>query len=312
VTAGVTYDSMTDVPTLTSATAANYAVLYSNLTAAEDTYADTLNSFNTNGFTLGNDSWGGVNTSGRTYVGWQWQAGQGSSSSNTDGSITSTVSVNASAGFSVVTYTGTGANATVGHGLGVAPKMVIIKRRSATESWAVFHDNLSSAAYCLLLNLTNAQTLAAAVFNSTAPTSSVISVGTDTATNASTSTYVAYSFAEIDGFSKFGQYTGNGSADGPFVYLGFRPRYIFIKRKDTAGFPWWILDTARNTYNVADLGLLTNTSDSESSAGFPYTTLDFVSNGIKLRNTAGGINASGGTYIYAAFAENPFKNSLAR
>jgi hypothetical protein len=281
--------------------------LFSNLTDAEST-TRYITSLDSDGFTVGTPT-DDCNESGRTFVAWNWKAG-GAAVTNTAGSISAQVSANPTAGFSVVTYTGTGANATVGHGLGVAPKMVIVKRRSATESWAVFHDNLSSAAYCLLLNLTNAQTLAAAVWNSTAPTSSVISVGTDTATNASASTYVGYCFAEIDGFSKFGQYTGNGSSDGPFVYTGFRPAFVMIKRKDTTA-NWQLQDKARLGYNPDNYGLFPNLTNAD------YTTIseiavDFLSNGFKVRTTDAGKNASGGTYIYMAFAENPFKNSLAR
>jgi hypothetical protein len=294
---------------LTDSVRGTNSQMFSNDTAAQEARTDRLTAFNSNGFSVG--SYIDVNNNADTFVGWQWQA-NGAAVTNTSGTITSQVSANTSAGFSVVTYTGTGVNATVGHGLGVAPKLVIVKKRNGVQEWMVGSSSLTSWNNYLVLNTTAAQAGATTIWNNTAPTSSVFSVGNSTNTNGNTNTFVAYCFAEIDGYSKFGSYTGNGSADGPFVYLGFRPRYIFIKRTDTSGFPWWILDTARNTYNVADLGLYTNTNDSESAAGFPYTTLDFVSNGIKLRNTAGGVNASGGIYIYAAFAENPFKNALAR
>jgi len=279
--------------------------LNSNTTGAETTNATGLTAFNSNGWTIGSD--GGINTSSETYVGWQWQAGQGSTSSNTSGSITSTVSVNASAGFSIVTYTGTGSAATVGHGLGVAPKFIIIKNRSGVYNWACYHANLTSASYWISLNQTNAQALNTDLFNGTAPTSSVFSVGISSNTNASTNSIVAYCWAEIAGFSKFGSYTGNGSADGPFIYTGFRPKYVLTKRTDTIS-DWIIYDTSRNTYNVTDLRLYPNLSTAETQAG----AMDLLSNGFKLRDTGASQNASGGTYIYAAYAENPFKNSLAR
>jgi hypothetical protein len=284
--------------------------LISDTTGAETTDATGMTAFNTNGFTVGADT--NYNNTSATYVGWQWQAGQGSSGSNTNGTITSTVSVNATAGFSVVTYTGTGANATVGHGLGVAPKMVIVKRRNTvgvTYDWYVYHANLTSAAYTLYLDLTNAQTSATTVWNSTAPTSSVFSIGTNAGLNQSAGTYVAYCWAEIAGFSKFGSYTGNGSTDGPFVYLGFRPKFVMIKSSSVAGSNWEIWDSSRMTYNPTFNDLSANTSAAEGAA---YGTDDFLSNGFKLRDANGGTNSSGTTYIYMAFAENPFKNANAR
>ena len=281
--------------------------LVSNSTAAETTDVQGLTTINANGFTVGTDVI--YNNLAATYVAWQWQAGQGSSAANTNGTITSTVSVNASAGFSVATYTGSGANATVGHGLGVAPSMIITKNRGATSDWGVYHSSLTSAAYFVLLNSTAAQASGSTYWNSTAPTSNVFSVGTATPTNASANTYVAYCWAPIAGFSAFGSYTGNGSADGPFVYTGFRPKFVMIKRTDSAGFYWRIWDSSRATYNAGLPILYPNVSDAEDSVADVY---DLLSNGFKLRTTTTGSNASGGTYIYAAFASNPFKNSLAR
>jgi hypothetical protein len=284
--------------------------LFSDTTSAESTnYANgQILAFNSNGFNVN----AGVvlNQSGQTYVTWQWKAG-GTSSSNTNGSITSTVSVNATAGFSVVTYTGTGANATVGHGLGVAPKMMIIKERSAVNDWVVY-TSTTTASNRLLLNSTAASTVSSTQFNNTEPTSSVFTVGTSTATNASTQTFVAYCFSEVAGYSKFGSYTGNGSADGPFVFCGFRPRWVMIKCSSSggAGFEWELVDTSRNTSNVTNLVLYPNLSDAEATAS--TAILDITSNGFKLRGSANIINASSATYIFAAFAENPFKNSLAR
>jgi len=292
----------------------NYKVLYSNLTLAEETNtAGTgVTAFSSNGFTLGTDptTSANMNANGTTYVAWQWKAGT-TSASNTSGTITSTVSVNATAGFSVVTYTGTGANATVGHGLGVAPKMIIVKHRNAIDGWVVYHSSLTSAAYYLLLNDTAAQTLNSTVWNSTAPTSSVFSVGTITNTNQSTGTYVAYCFASVAGYSAFGSYAGNNSTDGPFVYCGFRPRFVLIKNISSAVALWEILDTSRDTYNPAGYELYPNLSSAEGNASGAGGDIDFLSNGFKLRRPTTELNVAN-TYIYACFAENPFKLSLAR
>jgi hypothetical protein len=277
--------------------------LQPNSTGADFFNANSLTSFNSNGFTVGANDNGNASSSS---VGWQWQAGQGSSSSNTNGSITSTVSVNASAGFSVVTYTGTGSNATVGHGLGVAPSMIIAKSRSGITDWNVYHSSLG-ATQAIYLNRTTAAQTSSAFWNNTAPTSSVFSLGTGTDINASGATNVAYCWAEIAGFSKFGSYTGNGSADGPFVYLGFRPKFVMIKVTSTTS-NWFMFDSSRNTYNVVDDYLLANSS----AAGATATFLDFTSNGFKLRNAGSGTNGSGDNFIYMAFAEYPFKSALGR
>ena len=283
--------------------------LRSSATDAENTVANGLTAFNSDGFTLGSDN--NDNASASTYVAWQWKAGQGTTSSNTSGSITSTVSVNATAGFSIVTYTGTGANATVGHGLGVAPKMVIVKSRSSVLLWPVWHTSLASTEY-LTLNATSAKTTGApTVWNSTTPTSSVFSIGSATGVNTNGATYVAYCWAEIAGFSKFGSYTGNGSANGPFVYLGFRPKYVIIKCSSAATYNWNTYDSARDLYNTTDDILQANTSSAEFTND-TANPLDFLSNGFKIRGSNAANNGSGATFIYAAFAENPFKNSLAR
>jgi hypothetical protein len=280
--------------------------LISDSSAAETTDTNGLTAFNSNGWSLGTDT--NYNNNTATYVGWQWQAGQGSTSSNTNGSITSTVSVNASAGFSVATYTGTGANATVGHGLGVTPKMVIVKSRSNVTDWVVWQTSLTGLQY-LNLDQTSAVNSIAAVWNSTIPTSSVINLGTNAAVNNSGYTFVAYCWASIPGFSAFGSYTGNGSTDGSFIYTGFRPKYVMVKRTDAIE-QWLIYDTSRSPYNLMTLQLAANSSSAEASG--TTNAPDFVSNGIKWRGGDNATNASGGTYIYAAFAENPFKNALAR
>jgi len=285
--------------------------LYSSLTEAENgtnAVYGHINSFDANGFTVATGSGGAqhVNESGVTYVGWQWKAG-GSAVSNTAGTITSSVSANTSAGFSVATYTGNATNnATFGHGLGVAPNMVIIKNRAASTFWYVFHSSLP-ATYNLYLNDTAAQQ-ADNVIRSTSSTT--VTVSSSSAVNASGQSMVAYLFAEVAGYSKMGSYTGNGSADGPFLFTGFRPRWVLVKRTDTSGFDWILQDTSRSTYNASDSVLNPNSSAAEqNSAGY---TLDVLSNGFKIRNSGGQTNASGGTYIFMALAENPFKNSLAR
>ena len=288
------------------------SALFSNSTAVQDSYP-VFSSFNSNGFTLPLGDSGTNNTAGRTQVAWQWQAGQSSGSSNTAGSITSTVSVSTTAGFSVVTYTGTGSVATVGHGLGVAPKWIVVKGRTNVDNWPVYQAsaNASPATGHLLLNTTAAFTSTSSTWNNTAPTSTVFTIGTDTRINQNTITYVAYCWAEIAGFSAFGSYTGNGSADGPFVYTGFRPKFVMVKRVDASGTNWTILDTARDTYNYSHYELYPNTSGAEVNASSSYTE-DILSNGFKIRQTDATWNASGGTYLVMAFAENPFKNANAR
>jgi hypothetical protein len=277
--------------------------MYSNLTNAESTNTIGLSAFNSNGFTLnnGDSAW---NASGSTYVGWNWKAG-GSSSSNTSGSITSTVSVNATAGFSVVTYTGSGSSATVGHGLGVAPSMIIIKNRGSAQSWRVYHTSVGVNAYLLLDSTAGS----ASDSGWTATSSTTFTVGGSGAQyNASSNTYVAYCFAPIAGYSAFGLYTGNGSTDGTFVYTGFRPRFILYKPTIVGATDWVMWDTVRSTYNVQGNYLLANTAGAEGSA----TVIDILSNGFKLRTNTTGNNGSGDTIVYACFAENPFKYSLAR
>ena len=276
----------------------------SNTTTAETTETTGLTAFGSTGFTVG--ALAQMNTNAATYVGWQWLAGT-TSSSNANGSITSTVSVGATQGFSVVTYTGTGANATVGHGLGVAPRMMIVKSRSGTTGWLVYHASIGNTG-ALFLELTDATNTASFHWNNTSPTSTVFSLGNGTRGNANGATYVAYCFSEVAGYSKFGSYTGNGSTDGPFVFCGFRPRWIMIKKTSAAGDSWYLKDTSRSPYNVGLESLLADTSGAEGAG----ESWDALSNGIKLRTTSSGVNTSGATYIYAAFAENPFKNSLAR
>ena len=248
-----------------------------------------------------------VNVNASPYVAWTWDA-NGAGSSNTSGSITSTVSVSTTAGFSILTYTGNGsAGATIGHSLGVAPSWVIVKRRNSSgDDWLHYHTSLG-ATKSIAFD-TGAAITSSTRWNNTAPSSTLITLGTSTGVNGSGATYVAYCWAEIAGFSKFGSYTGNGSSDGSFIYTGFTPKFIMIKCTDTAGTAWVLYDTARDTYNQMTNILLPNSSSAELS-GF---SLDVLSNGFKHRQGGGDPNASSRNYIYACFASNPFKNSLAR
>jgi hypothetical protein len=285
--------------------------LFSNSTDAEFT-TTTTTALNNNGFSF-NGAESGLNANTITYVGWQWRASNASAVTNTSGSITSQVSANQTAGFSIVTYTGTGANATVGHGLNVAPKMIIMKARStAGQNWIVYQASMDATPqnYVMGLNLTVAKSLDSTMLNNTAPTSSVWTIGTNTSVNNSGTTYVAYCFAAVPGYSAFGSYTGNGSADGPFVYLGFRPRFVMIKGSSFAS-NWFVIDTSRDTYNVAPNALRPNLSDVETTGSSTYS-IDVLSSGFKLRTSAADSNTNGATFIYACFAENPFKNALAR
>jgi len=276
----------------------------SNSTAAEGTVANSLTSFDSNGFSLGAN--GDVNGSTFPIVAWNWKAG-GTAVSNTDGTITSQVSANPTAGFSVMTYTGTGVAGSVGHGLGVVPKLYIIKQRTdAGNNWIVQTTAVDGSLDYLFLNATNAK----GDSGDALPTSSVLNISGNNDVNGSGDGIVAYCFADVEGYSKLGSYTGNGSANGPFVYTGFRPAWILVKCSSTAGNNWWVLDAKRNMYNLADLALLPNSSSSELNNS-TYFWADFLSNGFKLRST-GQSNTNAATYIYMAFAENPFKNSLAR
>lgn len=285
--------------------------LQSSTTAAEATNSSVISAFTSTGFTVGSDAT--LNGSGTTNVAWQWKAG-GTAVTNTAGSITSSVSANTTSGFSVVTYTGTGANATVGHGLGIAPSFMIARPRNAVNDWQVYASPIG-AGNCLFLNLTDASTAAASVWNSTAPTSSVFSLGTNIRVNGSGTNYVAYCFAAIPGYSAFGSYTGNGSSDGPFVFCGFRPRWIMVKQTNDVA-DWMMYDTSRDAViaNGGDYKLYANTSSAENASPETTTTnlIDYLSNGFKLRSSNTYTNASGSTYIYAAFAENPFQNARAR
>ena len=271
-------------------------LLQSNSTAAELNRPTYLTSFDSDGFSFG-DNVSNYNTSGSNYVAWTWDAGSGSAASNTDGSITSTVKANTDYGFSIVSYTGTGANATVGHGLTSAPDMIIAKRRNTTGSWGVYHSGMTSATYQMWLNLTNGETSRPAQWNSTAPTSSVFSVGTDTDVNANGSDYIAYCFAEKTGYSSIGSYTGTGAA-GNSINLGFKPAFLLIKETGNAN-SWELFDNTRNTSSPFDKRLFPNSNQAEATT----TSLSYSDTGFETLNGNTGINRSGGTYIYMAFAD---------
>tara|TARA_Y100001972_G_scaffold12196_1_gene13121 strand:+ start:3517 stop:5907 length:2391 start_codon:yes stop_codon:yes gene_type:complete len=280
--------------------------IYSNLTQQESTTSGRLTFGNTDGFSVGTNAQ--TNGSGYTFVGWCWKANGGTTSSNTDGTITSTVQASQTAGFSIVLWNGEGdSQATVGHGLGAVPKVIIPKNRDATGNWHMYHADIDASApedYGILLNAQNARSDDSGFHNDTAPTSSVFTVGTY---NNFDNDYVAYVFAEIEGYSKFGSYTGNGSTDGTFVYTGFRPAWILVKSSSNAE-PWNLVDIKRDTFNVMGNYLQPNTSGAEGTLAF----VDGLSNGFKLRSSGSGFNGSGYSFIYMAFAEQPFKFSNAR
>ena len=270
----------------------------SNTTDGLSNSGEMTKSLDSDGFTVGTR--GEVNTNNSTFASWNWKA-NGAGSSNTDGTITSTVSANTTAGFSIVSYTGTGAAATVGHGLGATPKMIIVKNRDSAENWGVWHTTIGANEY-LGLNQTGAKATNTAIWNNTLPTSSVFSVGNNARTGTSAD-FIAYCFAEKKGYSKMGTYTGNGNANGPFCYTGFKPAFVIGKRTDSAG-GWWLSDNKRsNGFNLNDEYLIADSSNAEQNDG--SFASDFLSNGWKARATNGNFNASGGSYIYMAFAEHP-------
>jgi hypothetical protein len=288
--------------------------LYQNLTNAEAVDTNTINGFTATGFTINGVS-SILNTASDNYVAWCWYTGA-TAVSNTTGTITSSVSANTTSGFSIVTYTGAGAGvaSTVGHGLTTAPSFIIAKVRSTTNGWLVYHSSIG-ATYSSILSGTNAFTVQTD-WNNTAPTTSVFSI-TGGNNNIASATYVAYCWSEVPGFSKFGSYAGNNVADGPFIYCGFKPRWIMIKNSNTANTytSWQILDTVRQTNGISATSLWANQifaegtrGDGTADSGIGY--VDIVSNGFKIRNTGGSYenNAGGASYIYVAFADVPFGN----
>ena len=278
--------------------------LQPNDTDAEYTASSVHESFDTDGFTLGDN--GQVNGSSESFVSWNWKAGTSftnDASSTGIGSIDSTGSVNTDAGFSIISYTGTGSVATVAHGLGAAPAVLIHKKRTTSaEAWSVFHQSVGITKR-MILSSTEAATADASPqpdWNDVAPTSSVFTIGTSSRTNASED-YICYAFSEKQGYSKFGSFVSNGNVSGTFCYLGFKPAWIMIK--DTAARSWIILDNKRNTFNVVNNRLFADSGDAQNTS---VDALDFLSNGFKIRSTNSSVGISGNTYIYMAFAEQPF------
>ena len=273
--------------------------LYTSLNYAQSNNIQALTSFNSDNFSLGTDQY--INGSGKTYASWNWKA-NGTGSANTDGSINSTVSVNTTAGFSIVSYTGNGtAGATIGHGLGNVPKMIIIKQYSSnggTENWGVYHQSLGNTDG-LFLNTTGSTVGTNTFWNNTTPTSSVFTLGNSDVVNNNTVSYIAYCFAEKTGYSKFGKYTGNGNANGPFNYTGFKPAFVIVKNISGVS-DWRMFDAQRQTFNPYGKYLEANTSDLEGDSEH----LDLLSNGFKIKATFGSVNTSGATYIYMAFGQS--------
>ena len=274
----------------------------------EESTVSSFSSFDTDGFTLsGNDGYVNTNDDSNTYCAWSWKAGTSftnDASSTGIGTIDSTGSVNETAGFSIVSYTSTGSNGSIKHGLSTAPSMMIFKRRSGdTENWPVYHQALGNTHY-VMLNATDAQSSSTARFNDTSPTSSVFTVGTSGDTNGGSSPFICYCFSERKGYSKFGSYTGNGNADGTFVYTGFKPAFVMVKPTTTAD-NWVMLDNKRLGYNPDNNFVYANKAFGQNDADI----IDFTSNGFKQTSSGGTSNRSGDTFIYMAFSESPFTNS---
>jgi hypothetical protein len=279
--------------------------LIPSTTGAEATEAAGLTSFNSDGFSLGSNS--DFNGSGANFVSWNWLA-NGAGVANTDGSISSTVSANTTSGFSIVSYTGTGSNATIGHGLGAVPQVVLIKERNGTNNWLMSHQPLSASLgdYTRFITLNSNSAVSGAgnvVFQGSAFTSSYFNVGTSVGSNGSSQNFIAYCFAEKKGFSKFGSYTGNGNADGTFVYTGFKPAFVMTKRSNNTE-NWYMLDNERSPFNPPLNALAANLSNAEDTNATGRIQ-DFLSNGFKLRTSDTAVNGSGDTYIYMAFADEP-------
>ena len=270
-------------------------VLQSNDTNAENT-SSGVTSFDSDGYSMGTY----YNQSGREYVSWCWRANGGTTTTNTDGATSNTLQANQAAGFSISQFSNSSGATTIGHGLGVAPAFYVIKIASGGGgSWGVYHKSLGATKY-IRFNSNSGSATASNYFNDTEPTSTVLSVGsTWTGT-----TIMCYAWADVEGFQRFGSYAGNGNADGTFVYTGFGPRMLFLKRTDSSG-SWHVLDTARNTKNAVDTYLLWDTGGTDDTAS--SNSIDFLSNGFKIRNNAAGLNTSGGDYVYGAWGDVPFK-----
>ena len=280
--------------------------LRSDTDGAETTNGD-ITAFGSDGFSISSN--GQVSNNGNNFASWNWKAGT-SVSGDTTGSgtlKTYTGSVNTDAGFSIISFTGNGTSGhTIPHNLGVAPAMVILKRYDSSNNWRVGHNGLTSWEYRLTLEDQDTQSSQSAVFNSTAPTSSVVTLGNSGSANGNGATYIMYSFADVQGYSKVGgSYTGNGSSDGTFCYTGMKPSFIMIKRTSGTG-GWFMFDNKRDTFNLTSRSLQADTSGAENNYTASDTmNLDILSNGFKLKSTDGAVNGSGSTYIFMAFAEAP-------
>ena len=276
---------------------------------AEYDDANGIRAFNTDGFKTGDGWFNGA--SGYTYVAWQWKCNGGTTSSNTDGDLTSTVQFNSTAKFSIITYTGKDPiePLDIGHGMGEKPDVFWIKNRDRAANWGVYHKDLTSPAenYNLKLNLTNAEAAESTFWRNEAPTTSIIKTGENASVNVANEDFVVYAWKEVQGYSKFGKYTGNGSGDGPFVYTGFKPAFVMVKDTGAAG-NWFILDHKRNPHNLTDMWFVANGNGAETNYLSAFQ-LDMVSNGFKLRTSYSETNTSGRKYIYMAFADNPFVTS---
>ena len=264
-------------------------------TDAEITVSTGLTSFDSDGFTLGSNS--GSNGSSNTYVAWCWRANGGTTATNNEGATSNTLQANTAAGFSISQFSNSSGATTIGHGLGVAPSMYVIKIASGGGgSWGVYHKSIGATKY-IRFNSNAAAATASNYFNDTEPTNLVLSVGsTWTGT-----TIMCYAWADVEGFQKFGSYTGNGNADGPFIYTGFRPRLLVLKRNATDN--WFVFDSARDTFNVVGDYLLWDATQAESASSL----IDFTSNGFKLRSSSASLNPSGGEIFYMAWGDVPFK-----
>ena len=283
-----------------------------NTNVAENNNQNWISAVGTDSFTLG-VSEHNISNSGSTYVAWQWKAAGGTTASNTDGDLTSTTQVNSTAGFSIVTYTGKDPiePLDVGHGLGEVPHVIIVKNRDRSASWAVYHKELTSPAEnrYLQLNTTNAESANSTFWRNEAPTTTVVKTGENSSVNVANEELVMYCWVERQGYSKFGKYIGNGNSGntGAFVFTGFKPNFVMLRETGNSN-SWWMFDTKRDPFNTADARFAANSSDAEATGSFT-DVVNFLSNGFKIKNSDSAWNRSGGTYIYMAFAENPFVTS---
>ena len=282
--------------------------LSSNTTDAEGTRSTGLTGFNSDGFDLG--AGGGENSSGNTFVGWQWKANGGSTTSFSESGNNpgGDRQANTTAGFSIIDYVGTGGVGTIAHGLGKVPEFIIFKDRSSDgDNWFVYHVATGNDGG-VRLDTTDADGDDSNRFNDTSPTTSVFTVGASGGVNDDGKATIAYCFAPIQGYSKFGSYTGNANDDGPFLYTGFKPKFAIFKATSASGEGWAIRDSARDPFNQMSGKISANTNAAEGTIA-DDNDCDFLSNGIKLRSNDNQMNKTGTTFIYIAFAEHPFVSS---